>query len=44
MDPKTRVSVAKLLIKNGADVEEGDPIEAAEDAGNDDFAEFLRDA
>lgn len=42
MDPKVRLSVAKLLIKNGADVEEGDPIEAAEDAGNDDFAEFLR--
>lgn len=42
MDPEVKLSVAKLLLKRGADADEGDAAEVAEDAGNDDFAEFLR--
>lgn len=39
-----KVSVAKVLLGKGADVDEGEAVEATEEVGDDDFAEFLRAA
>ena len=42
MDPKLKVQVATLLLAKGADVDEGDPLLAAKDADDKEFADFLR--
>ena len=42
MDPKLNVQVATLLLAKGADVDEGDPLLAAKDADDKEFADFLR--
>lgn len=44
MNPKLKVQVANLLLGSGADVDEGDALVAAEDAGDHAFAKFLREA
>lgn len=41
MDAKLKIKVAKLLLKKGAFIDEGDALQAAEDADDDAFAEFL---
>lgn len=42
MNPKLKVQVATLLLAQGADVDEGEPLFAATDAGDKHFAKFLR--
>lgn len=42
MDPELKIQVATLLLAKGADVDEGDPLLAAKDADDDEFADFLR--
>lgn len=41
MDAATKIAVADLLLSFGADPDEGDPLEAALDEGDDDFANYL---
>jgi hypothetical protein len=41
MDAKLKIKVAKLLLKKGACIDEGDALEAAEDADDESFAAFL---
>ena len=44
MSAQEKIKVAKVLLGHGADVNEGNALEAAEDSGDDEFADFLRDA
>ena len=44
MNPKLKVQIATLLLAKDADVEEGEPLLAATDAGDKHFAKFLRAA
>lgn len=42
MNSKLKLQVATLLLAQGADVDEGEPLLAATDAGDKHFAKFLR--